>query len=335
MQGLIAIAMAIGGVSLTTAFNLIIIWWLDRFEKEPIWLLLLVFIWGCVPAVVISLIFEIFLGIPVGIAVGPGHLNMVVGAVLIAPPVEEIAKAVALFIVFLVLRNEFDDILDGIIYGAVVGLGFAFTEDLFYLFNSLSTGGIVGMGFVFFLRIFVFGLNHAFFTSIAGIGLGLARLTKWYFGIPLAILGLLGAITLHGMHNLLVSLPGDMMLGGVVLAWLTHISAAVALIIMVIVIWIIEMKWIRKELLSEIDAGYVTQFEYDNVVKFFGRFLLQAKFLLYLDIAGYFRITRMFNLLVKLAFRKRAYKREEKKSQLQEIVNLRKRISDLRLKFAN
>jgi predicted ATP-dependent Lon-type protease len=94
------------------------------------------------------------------------------------------------------------------------------------------------------------------------------------------------------------------------------------------------MKWMRKELLSEIDAGYVTQFEYDNVVKFFGRFLLQAKFLLYLDIAGYFRITRMFNLLVKLAFRKKAYKREQKKSQLQEIVNLRKRVSDLRLKFA-
>ncbi len=139
---------------------------------------------------------------------------------------------------------------------------------------------------------------------------------------------------MDGMQNLLVSLPGDMMMGGIVLAWLTHISAAVALIIMVVIVWIIEMKWMRKELLSEIDAGYVTQFEYDNVVKFFGRFLLQTKFLFYLDIGGYFRITRMFNLLVKLAFRKKAYKREQKKSQLQEIVNLRKRVSDLRLKFA-
>ena len=334
MQGLIAIAMALGGVSLTTAFNLIIIWWLDRFEKEPIWLLLLVFVWGCVPSIILSLIFEIVMGIPVGMAVGYGYAGTLFNVAVVAPIVEESAKALALLIVFLVLRNEFDDILDGIIYGAVVGLGFAFTEDLFYLFGLLSTGGIVGMGFVFILRIFVFGLNHAFFASITGIGLGLARLTKWYFGIPLAFLGLLGAITLHGMHNLLVSLPGDMMFGGVVLAWLVHISAAVALIIMVIIVWIIEMKWMRKELLSEIDAGYVTQFEYDNVVKFFGRFLLQTKFLLYLDVAGYFRITRMFNLLVKLAFRKKAYKREQKKSQLQEIVNLRKRISDLRVKFA-
>ncbi len=334
MEGLIAIAMAFGGVSITTAFNMIIIWWLDRFEKEPIWLLLLVFLWGCVPSIIISLIFEMVASVPIGLAIGFGYGGNLISAVIVAPIVEESAKALALFIVFLVLRNEFDDILDGIIYGAIVGLGFAFTEDLFYLFNSLSMGGVAEMGFVFLLRIFVFGLNHAFFTSITGIGLGLARLTKWYFGIPLAILGFFGAMTLHGMHNLLVSLPGDMMLGGVVMAWLVHISAAVALVIMVIIVWIVEMRWMRKELLSEIDAGYVTQFEYDNVVKFFGRFLLQAKFLLYLDIAGYFRVTRMFNLLVKLAFRKRAYKREQKKSQLQEIVNLRKRVSDLRLKFA-
>ncbi|UCE27098.1 MAG: PrsW family intramembrane metalloprotease, partial [Candidatus Coatesbacteria bacterium] len=211
--------MAIFAVSVTTAINLLIIWWIDRFEKEPVWLLLLIFVWGAVPSIVAALILSTILQVPITVFMGPFATNFL-GAVLIAPLVEETAKACALFIVFLVLRSEFDDVLDGMIYGAIVGIGFAFVEDIFYLFG---TGTPEGMGFLFVLRVVVFAMNHAFFTALTGIGLGLARMSRnWFFGIILALLGLFAAMTAHGLHNLLVSLPGDLLPLGVLTSALIH-----------------------------------------------------------------------------------------------------------------
>lgn len=322
--------MAVFAVSVTTAINLIIIWWIDRFEKEPVWLLLLVFVWGAVPSIVAALIFSTILQIPIGVMAGPVAVDFL-GAVLIAPLVEESAKAGALFIVFLILRSEFDDVLDGIIYGAVVGIGFAFVEDILYLF-----GAGPDMGVLFGLRVLVFAMNHAFFTALTGIGLGLARMSRnWFLAIILAMLGLVAAMTAHGLHNLLVSLPGDLLPVGVLLSTLVHwLGLAPFFVILIIIVWIIEMGWIRRELEEEASAGYITQYEVDRVSNFFGRFMLQMKYLFSFDIVGFFRVRRLSNLLAKLAFRKRHYKKYQRESMRKQVDHLRTQISALRAKLA-
>lgn len=322
-------------VSITTVINLALIWWIDRFEKQPIWLLVLIFFWGAIPAIAAALIFSVFAGIPLYVIVGPNAM-MPAYAIFGAPFIEELGKAAALLVLFLILYKEFDDILDGMIFGAAVGIGFAYTEDITYLMGSLVQGGAAAMGFVFFLRVIVFALNHAFFTALTGIGLGLARLSgNWLLGTFYAFFGLLAAMAAHAAHNFLVSIPGtEIQIMGVAFSILIHWTAGAAFVALVIVVWIIEMGWVRRKLAEEVDAGYVTQYEVDNLIRFSGRLKLQFKFLLNFDIIGYFRLRKLRNLLVKLAFKKRAYERTRRKKLGDRVERLRSRVATVRAKLA-
>ena len=53
--------------------------------------------------------------------------------VLVAPLVEESLKGLAVLLIMWLLRAEFDDVRDGIVYGALVGLGFSISEYGLYL----------------------------------------------------------------------------------------------------------------------------------------------------------------------------------------------------------
>jgi len=323
-------------VSVTTIINLAIVWWIDRFEKQPIWLLVLVFFWGAIPAIVAAMIFSVFAGIPLYVIVGPNAM-MPAYAVFGAPFIEELGKAAALLVLFLVLYKEFDDILDGMIFGAAVGIGFAYTEDITYLMGTLVQGGVAAMGFVFFLRVIVFALNHAFFTALTGIGLGLARLSgNWLLGIFYAFFGLLAAMAAHAAHNFLVSIPGtEIQIMGVAFSILIHWTAGAAFVALVIVVWVIEMGWVRRKLAEEVDAGHVTQYEVDNLIRFSGRLKLQFKFLFNFDIIGYFRLRKLRNLLVKLAFKKRAYEHKPRKKLGDRVEQIRARVAAVRTKLAH
>jgi RsiW-degrading membrane proteinase PrsW (M82 family) len=323
------------GVSVTTVINLTIIWWIDRFEKQPLWLLILIFFWGAIPAVVAALIFSVFADIPLYIIVGPDAM-MPAYAVFGAPFIEELGKAGALLIVFLVLYKEFDDILDGMIFGAAVGIGFAYTEDIFYLMGSLVEGGVAWMGLVFFLRVIVLALQHAFFTALTGIGLGLARLSRnWLLGTFYAFFGLLAAMAAHAGHNFLSSIPGtEIQIMGVAFSILVHWVVGVAFVILIIAIWFILTGWVRRKIAEEAEAGYVTDYEISNLIPLIGRLKLQLKFLLNFDIIGYFRLRKLRNLLVKLAFKKQAYERTETKKLAGQIERIRSSIADVRTKLA-
>jgi RsiW-degrading membrane proteinase PrsW (M82 family) len=172
-QALLIILLSVLATALPTAVYLGVVWWLDRYEKEPLWLLAGAFAWGAVPAVVASLIAELIAGVPSGLLAG--SFASTIDSSLSAPIIEELVKGLAVLLIFLAFRAEFDDVLDGIVYGAMVGFGFAMTENVLYFLSAYSTGGLADWGAVVFLRSVVFGLNHALYTSIAGAGLGLAR----------------------------------------------------------------------------------------------------------------------------------------------------------------
>jgi hypothetical protein len=72
---------------------------------------------------------------------------------IVAPIVEEFLKGLAVVIVFFIFYKEFDSILDGIIYGGIVGLGFAATENTIYIYrNGYLDGGWGGLFLLAFIR---------------------------------------------------------------------------------------------------------------------------------------------------------------------------------------
>jgi RsiW-degrading membrane proteinase PrsW (M82 family) len=311
-------------VTLTTIASLILIWFLDRFEKDPVWLLALIFLWGAVPAIIISLVFEMIVGMPLPYLLDAWTADVFMSAI-VAPIVEESAKAIALLFVFFALRHHFDDILDGIIYGALVGVGFAWVEDIFYLFGAGAEGGVEAMGFVFVLRVFVFGLNHAFFTALTGLGFGIAKVVRscWLGGVAVLFF-FAAAVGAHFLHNALVSVGGE---AGVLVSFLVHWGAVLALLLVVIAVWFAEWHWIKKELRAEVVSGTIGERDYRQVSKWFGRVGWELRFLVAFDLGGYLHVRRMYNRLVKLAFLKRSYARRPKESTERRIAELRERIA--------
>ena len=121
-----------------------ILWWFDRYEREPLALLAAAFLWGAVPAIILSLIFQILLDIPISEFADPAAAGLI-GASVIAPITEEIFKAMALVLLFLFFRKEIDSPFDGIIYGCMAGLGFAAVENVLYLGVQALESGVVGV----------------------------------------------------------------------------------------------------------------------------------------------------------------------------------------------
>ncbi len=123
-----------------------IVYWIDRFEKEPKILLGIVFIWGAVIAAGTAFVINTILGMGVYFITGSEAATDLTTGALIAPVVEESLKGLAVLLVFLIFRTEFDSILDGIVYASIVALGFAATENAYYIYKfGYSENGIQGL----------------------------------------------------------------------------------------------------------------------------------------------------------------------------------------------
>lgn len=168
----------------------------DRFEKEPFSHLLFAFFWGCIPAVIFSVIFSLLLGAPIEAYYGAESLQAEFWTSAgVAPLIEELFKGLGVFLVYRLRRKEFDGWVDGLVYGATVGFGFAYVENILYL------AGADDWFSLFITRVLILGFMHGFYTSFIGIGFGLARYARgnrrWLF----PLLGLLAAILAHALHN--------------------------------------------------------------------------------------------------------------------------------------
>ena len=154
--------------------------WLDRFEPEPPWMLAAAFFWGALVAAFFAIIINT-LGVAIVGAATDDSTATSFGMMISAPVVEETAKALVLFGLFFFMRDEFDDVIDGIVYAAMVGLGFAMTENVKYYGVAVLEHNAVG---VFIVRGLFSPFAHPLFTGMTGVGLGLAaqstnRFTKF------------------------------------------------------------------------------------------------------------------------------------------------------------
>jgi protease PrsW len=303
-----------------------ILYWLDRYEKEPKRLLGGVFTWGAVVAVIGALVSQIALGESVLMLTGSTAVEEIFSSAVSAPVTEEIFKGLAVLLVFLFFRREFDSVLDGIIYGGVVALGFAATEDVLYYFSSYVEEGYGGMWVLFFLRFVIFGWQHAFFTAFTGIGLALARLSKnvlVQFGAPL--IGLGTAIFVHSLHNsLLVFLAGLAGLAAAVLVawtgWLLMGAIIFGLIYR-------EKRWLSEHLLEEVQLGVITPGQYQVVSGMFGQ--TRATFSA-LGSGRLARTRRFFQLCAELAHKKRQLATMgDEQGNAQIITSLRSELAQL------
>ena len=185
-----------------------IIYWLDRYEKEPKLLLGAVFLWGAIVAAGLAFLVNTSLAVGIYLFTESDAATDLTTGTLIAPVVEEILKGMAVLVVFLVARHEFDSILDGIVYAGIVALGFAATENTLYIYrDGYLENGFAGLLSLAFVRIVLVGWQHPFYTAFIGIGLAITRLTRQPAVRLVALLaGLSLAIFLHSFHNLLANL---------------------------------------------------------------------------------------------------------------------------------
>ena len=175
---------------------------LDRYEIEPRRVLVACVAWGAIGAILLSLIGEILFKAALVDSLGL-EATALASVVLGAPLIEESAKGIAVLGFLIFARHELDDVLDGLVYGALVGVGFALTENIFYYGQSYLEDGPGELGVLFVARSIISGLGHPAYTAVTGAAIGWARSRHGRgvarFGVP--VLGWAIAVLLHGLWN--------------------------------------------------------------------------------------------------------------------------------------
>lgn len=301
MKEIIGFFLSVTGGFVPMFLLAMVIYWLDRYEKEPKRLLGGVFGWGAIVAVMGALVLQVMLGQGVLLITGSEAVEQALGTSIFAPVTEECLKGLAILLIFGLFHSEFDSLLDGIVYAAVTALGFAATEDVFYYFAAYEAGGWSSLAGTFFLRFVVFGWQHAFFTSFTGIGLAVARSTTRKtvrFSAP--CLGLLAAIGLHALHNSLLSLISGMT--GVVAAAVVAWTGWLLMLIFIFTLILREKNWLTFYLREEVDAQVITLQQYRVACSLFGQSIARVSAAL----RGKYQVTaRFYQLCGELSHKKR------------------------------
>jgi RsiW-degrading membrane proteinase PrsW (M82 family) len=287
----------------------------DVREREPGRILLFAFLWGALVAAVGSYfvsgdIYWIVAGVS-----SSATITEFLMAVVAAPYVEELAKAAGLLAIIAFFRREFNNVTDGIVYGALIGLGFSVTENILYLGWAHSQEGIEGFALLFYTRVALGGLGHATYTALTGAGFGYARernSTRARLGFPL--LGLAFAMAGHSAWNgvfagLLVTVfsPDDPFIFLVtvpMIAFVALLPGLVALAVLLVRSWRREADIITAELEPELREGLLTSEEHARLVSVRARLAFEMQMLRTHGFATWRSSRRFHQKLTGLAFRK-------------------------------
>jgi RsiW-degrading membrane proteinase PrsW (M82 family) len=246
----------------------------DLFEREPRSLLIGALLWGAIIATFLA-----------------GHINdqwasilqklfgaeftRTWGAALIGPGVEELLKFLGVVVIYLIARAEFDDVLDGFVYGAMVGLGFTVAEDMYYFFaHFVGQAGASDLGGLlegFFTRVIVGGpYSHVLLTGLTGMGLA------FYVTRPdvprarrvlVAVLLYAAGVAAHFVWNspLLDGILGNDPGPTEWIAW-AAVKGLPFLILLGVLVRLAmrrEQRWVRDALAEDVAAGVLTAHEVD------------------------------------------------------------------------
>lgn len=304
-----------------------LVFWLDRYEKEPKILLGAVFGWGAGIAAFGALVAQIFLGGMMELAEASAEAAEIAGGSVFAPVTEESLKGFAVLLVFWVLRRELDSILDGIVYAATAALGFAATENVLYLYGEYLESDLAGMLGLFVLRVVLGAWDHAVYTSFIGVALALVRLfpsmaLRWL----LPPLGWALAVGTHSLHNTLAAMAAETPESGILMflidwsGWLFFAA---------LVLWCVyrEKRMLRRHLAEEVTLGRMTPEQYRTALS--GRARARAR--LRASLSGRASVTRRFyDLCGELAHKKNQLARYgEEDGNSARVEGLRRELAEL------
>lgn len=295
----------------------LVVWRLDRWEKEPFPLLLAAFFWGAVPSILFALVAQLVFGsppAPEGSEVS--LLSELYDASFLAPLTEELVKAFGVFLIFRIFHREVDSVLDGLIYGSMVGFGFSAVENIFYFAGQADAGSLI---FLFFLRAFIFGMLHALFTGLFGVGLALGKFSSNPLGkVFWPVIGLGAAMATHSLHNYFATLGGEHLLYAI-------LGVTIGMLWFGVTAWVClyhENRWIRIQLSEEVERG----------VLFAEQALSAADFWKRSSLFGGWNRRRLFHEATELAYQKQKAERHGKNVETEALIaSLRERVRSLSL----
>lgn len=199
--GRLLVCMLLALVPLTVI--LLVVRGIDRWEPEPRPALWFALLWGAGVSILTALIFDLGVELAKRASGGePGGVDFV-SAIIQGPIVEETAKGIGILLLFWAMRRQFDGPIDGIVYGATIAAGFAFSENIQYFGLAMVNGGLDTLGVTFLVRGVLSPFAHVMFTVCTGIALGIAAARRTGAGgaVGYFLLGLLPAMFLHALWN--------------------------------------------------------------------------------------------------------------------------------------
>ncbi|MDO5663614.1 MAG: PrsW family intramembrane metalloprotease, partial [Brachybacterium sp.] len=245
----------------------------DRWDPQPLPLMLIAVLWGAVVAAFTSLVVNTMAGVFAYVLTGSQATADAVGAVLSAPLAEEITKGFGLVLLLLLARRHFTGPLDGLIYGALIGGGFAFTENILYYGGAFATEGAFGTGFMVFMRGVLGIFGHPIYTSLTGVVIGLvARHWGTWPGALSYLIAVWPGIILHALWNgTLVFSPPD--LAGLMMIALYggQFILTVLWLALLIVLMFDESRRTRRLLGDYAQYGWLTHEEVQMLATWRGR----------------------------------------------------------------
>jgi RsiW-degrading membrane proteinase PrsW (M82 family) len=289
---------------------------IDRYEREPWFLRLAAFLWGAVIAIPPTFFIELNVQALIQNALGrdPNNLLRSILLGLNAGVTEETVKGLGLLLLFFVLRDEFDNVTDGIVYGSLIGAGFAMVENFSYFAQNSKD-------FLLFLivgRIVLGWLSHSTFTVCFGVALGYVRHTRvrWrHFVIPL--LGYLAAVALHSVFDfvdiyanaMVIASPNNptvtfFSLVAVIGDYIPPFVAQIVLLYFLIKSLAHEVAVIREFLAPEVSSGVVKVDEYAILQNSFQRTRQERRVLMQYGVKQWMRVQTLYQTEIGLAFRK-------------------------------
>ena len=286
--------------TLPVPIYIMLLLWIDRYESEPLWMLTTAFLWGALVAVFIAFILNTINGEIVKVATQSAQIGENFGAVISAPIVEESSKAFILLVLFLWKRDEFDGIVDGIVYAGMVGLGFAMTENILYYGRAVG-GGAGTLTFTWILRGMAAPFSHPLFTSMTGIGLGWSRQSdNGFIKVFMPVLGFMLAVLLHGTWNGTATYGGA---AGFFAAYFLIMGPAFIITLMVIAFSLRrEGRIVRQFLYPDYQRGFFDPVDYEKLSSIRGRMGTSWRAMTTIGFGGWRTRMRYNQIASELAF---------------------------------